>query len=72
MTVLRELWQFHEEGRPPSDRRQVWPWSGGVIVEGDMPGGKAVYHLDFHASELGFSQREIGLSPEACGHETVR
>lgn len=28
--------------------------------------------LDFHASELGFSQREIGLSPEACGHETVR
>lgn len=50
----------------------MWPWSGGVIVEGDMPGGKAVYQLDFKASELAFSQKEIGLSPEACGHETVR
>lgn len=43
-----------------------------MIVEGDMPGGKAVYQLDFHASELGFSQRELSLSPEACGHETAR
>ncbi|XP_031207991.1 GRAM domain-containing protein 4 isoform X1 [Mastomys coucha] len=37
-----------------------------------MPGGKAMYQLDFKASELAFSQKEIGLSPEACGHETVR
>lgn len=43
-----------------------------MIVEGDMPGGKAVYQLDFQASELAFSQKEIDLSPEACGHETVR
>lgn len=27
--------------------------------------------LDFHASELAFSQRENSLNPEACGLETM-
>lgn len=42
-----------------------------MILEGDMPGGKAVLQLAFHASELGFSQAENSLNPEACGQETM-
>lgn len=59
------------EREEASAGRQVWPWSCGVILEGDMPGGKAVLQLAFHASELGFSQVENSLNPEACGQETM-